>query len=164
MERIPNVAANPPIVEATLIVESPAPMAPVAVVSSGLVENASTGEYRVEGASKAVGKLDIELPRIRLEAIQRTARHDPDWLGDHRLEGARGVGLEVLRAGHLHLAGDIQGDRAGVQAELIEGPVAEGVELQREPRPVRLRHGRVRWAVQTAEEHALRRRSPERGA
>src|ERR1019366_9415061 len=133
MERTPNVAANPPMVEGTLMVESPAPMAPVAVVSSGLVENASTGEYRVEAASRAVGKLDIAFGLVRFEAIERTARHDPDWLGDHRLECARGVGLEVLRAGHLHLAGDLQGVRAGVQAELIEGSVAEGVELQREP-------------------------------
>src|ERR1035441_5534474 len=126
MERMPNVAANPPMVEGTLMVESPAPMAPLAVVSRGLVENASTGEYRVEAASKAVGKLVIAFGPVGFEAIERAARHDPDGLGDHRLEGARGVGLEVLRAGHLHLAGDFERDRAGVQAELIERPVAEG--------------------------------------
>src|ERR1035437_653656 len=117
MERMPNVAANPPMVEGTLMVESPAPMAPVAVVSSGLVENASTGEDSVGAASRAGGKLDIQFSPVRFEGIERTARHSPDWLGDHRLEGARGVGLEVLRAGHLHLAGDFKGDRAGGQGE-----------------------------------------------
>src|ERR1035437_9358520 len=106
MERMPNVAANPPMVEGTLMVESPAPMAPLAVVSRGLVENASTGEYRVEAPAKAVGKLDIQLPRICLEAIERAASHDPNRLRNHRLDRARGIGLEVLRANHLHLAGD----------------------------------------------------------
>src|SRR5665811_776069 len=98
MERMPYVAANPPIVDGTLMVESFAPIAPLAVVSRGLVENASTGEYSVGGASMAVGKLDIEFSPVRFEAVKRAARHDPDWLRDHRFDGARGVGLEVLRA------------------------------------------------------------------
>src|ERR1017187_563323 len=95
------------------MVESPAPMAPLAVVSSGLVENASTGEYSVEAASMAVGKLDIEFSPVRFEAIERAARHDPDRLRNHRFDGPRGIGLEVLRAGHLHLAGDFQGGPGG---------------------------------------------------
>src|ERR1035441_2853474 len=115
MERMPYVAANPPIVDGTLMVESYAPIAPLAVVSRDLVENASTGEYRVEAASKVVGKLDIAFGPVGFEAIERAARHDPDRLRDHRLEGARGVGLEVLRAGHLHLAGDFERNGAGVQ-------------------------------------------------
>src|ERR1035437_1045612 len=124
MERMPNVAANPPMVEGTLMVESPAPMAPLAVVSRGLVENASTGEHSVEAASRAVGKLvAIALLPVRFEAIERAARFDPDRLRNHCFDCAGGVGLEVLRAGHLHLAGNLQGDRAGVQAELIERPV-----------------------------------------
>ena len=39
----------------TLIVESPAPIATVALVSSGLVENASAGEYSVDGPSIETG-------------------------------------------------------------------------------------------------------------
>ena len=55
MDRMPYAAAKPPAVDATLMVESPAPMAPVAVVSSVLVENALTGEYSVEAPSMALG-------------------------------------------------------------------------------------------------------------
>jgi len=39
--------ANPPIVDGTLMVESFAPIAPLAVVSRGLVENCVDGEYSV---------------------------------------------------------------------------------------------------------------------
>src|SRR2546423_12252617 len=95
MERMPYVAANPPIVDGTLMVESLAPIAPLAVVSRGLVENASTGEYSVGAASMAVGKLDIQFSPVRFEAIKRAARYDPHRLRNHGLDGARGVGLEM---------------------------------------------------------------------
>ena len=43
------------VTDATLTVESPARICCVAVVSSGLVENASAGEYRLEASSIALG-------------------------------------------------------------------------------------------------------------
>ena len=55
MERTPYVAAKPPDVEDTEMVESPGSTAPVVVVSSGAPENASTGEYRLAAPSMAPG-------------------------------------------------------------------------------------------------------------
>ena len=55
IERMPYVAAKPPVVDATLIAESPARIAPVAVVSRGFAEDASTGVYRLAALSIAPG-------------------------------------------------------------------------------------------------------------
>src|SRR5512135_3403644 len=55
IERMPYVAAKPPDVDATLIVESPARTGLAVVVSRGLPENASTGEYRLAALSIAPG-------------------------------------------------------------------------------------------------------------
>jgi hypothetical protein len=51
---MPYVAAKPSV-EATATVVSPTRICCEAVVSSGLVENASTGEYRLDGPSMAFG-------------------------------------------------------------------------------------------------------------
>jgi hypothetical protein len=57
IERKPYASAKPPAVDATLIVESPAPIATMAVVSSGFVEHASTGVNSVEGLVECCRKI-----------------------------------------------------------------------------------------------------------
>jgi hypothetical protein len=42
-----------------------------------------------------VGKLDIQFSPVPFEAIKRTARHNPNWLRDHRCSGISKAGNQI---------------------------------------------------------------------